>query len=100
MFRLPTFVLGMITGAALLHVATNYHIVRANDGMHLIAKQPARLSETYVDIRSFGVNEWANHAQLASALVQANQQQLVTNSAAGALNEAVHQAIPAWPQSR
>lgn len=100
MFRLPTFFLGMIAGAALLHIATNYHIVRANDGIHFVAKQPPRLAETYVDIRSYGVNDWASHAQLASALVQANQQQLLTNSATGAITDAVHQAIPAWPKDR
>jgi hypothetical protein len=98
MSKISSFFLGMATGAALLHGATLYHVVRASDGFHFIAKQPARLSETYVDIRAFTLTDWAAHPQLASALVQANQQQLLGESAAGALQESVNQVLPAWPQ--
>jgi hypothetical protein len=98
MKRISSFLLGMATGAMLLHAATLYHIVRASDGVHFIAKQPARLSETYIDIRSFKITDWAEHPQLASALVQANQQQLIGESAAGAIQESVNQALPAWPK--
>ena len=87
MSRLSSFLLGMVAGAGLLQGATTYHVVRADDGFHLVAKQPARLSETYVDIRAFTMTDWAGHPQLASALVQANQQQLLGDSAAGALQE-------------
>lgn len=98
MKRISTFLLGMATGAILMHGATLYHVVRASDGVHLVAKQPARLSETYVDVRTFSRSDWASHPQLATALVQANQQQLILDSAAGAVQEAVNQALPAWPK--
>jgi hypothetical protein len=96
--RLSSFLLGMATGAMLLHGATTYHVVRAADGMHLVPKQPPRLSETYVDIRTFTLNDWAGHPQLASALVQANQQQLLGDSAASAIQDKVNQVLPAWPK--
>jgi hypothetical protein len=92
MSRLHTFFLGVVTGAVLLHAATTYHLVRAADGIHFIPKQPPRLSETYVDIRSFTINDWASHTQLASALVQANQQQLLSNLATGAFQQTNSQA--------
>lgn len=101
MSRLSTFLMGMATGAALLHGATMYHVVRASDGFHFVAKQPARLSETYVDIRSFTMSDWAGHPQLASALVQANQQQLLGDSAASSIQDSANQlmpALPAWPK--
>jgi len=98
MKRISSFLLGMATGAILLHGATLYHVVRASDGVHLVAKQPARLGESYVDIRSFSMSEWASHPQLATALVQANQQHLIGESAAGAMREAVNQAVPSWPR--
>ena len=60
----------------------NYHVVRSSDGFHLIAKSPPRLSETFVDIRAFSVADWTGHPQLASALVQANKQHLLGDSAA------------------
>lgn len=99
MSRLHTFFLGMFTGAALLHAATTYHLVRAADGIHFIPKQPPRLAETYVDIRGFTMNDWAGHTQLASALVQANQQQLLNNSATGAIQQTINQALPEWPKN-
>jgi hypothetical protein len=98
MSRIWTFLLGMATGAILIHAATLYHVVRASDGIHLIAKQPARLAETYVDIRSFSADEWVGHPQLASAIVQANQQQLLGDSAATQVRNAVNEALPAWPK--
>lgn len=94
MSRLSTFLLGMVAGAGLLQAATNYHVVRASDGFHVIAKQPARLSETYVDIRRFTMSDWANRPQLATALVQANQQQLLGEAVAGTAQERVHQLLP------
>jgi hypothetical protein len=98
MSRLSSFALGMVVGAGLLHGATTYHLVRATDGFHLIAKQPPRLSETYVDIRAFTMTDWAGHPQLATALVQANQQQLLGGSAAAALQDQAKQLLPDWPK--
>lgn len=98
MSRVSTFVMGMVAGAVLMYGATLYHVVRAADGIHLVQKQPPRLSETYVDIRAFTMSDWAGHPQLASALVQGNQQQLLGESAAGSLREAVNQNLPAWPK--
>lgn len=98
MKRISSFLLGMATGAILLHGATLYHVVQASDGIHLVAKQPARLSETYVDVRSFSAGDWTGHPQLATALVQANLQHLIVDSSAGAVREAVNQVLPAWPK--
>jgi len=88
----------MVAGAGLLQGATTYHIVRASDGFHLIAKQPPRVSESYIDIRAFTMTDWAAHPQLASALVQANQEQLLGESAAGALQDKAKQLLPGWPK--
>ena len=86
----------MIAGAALLQGVTMYHIVRASDGVHFVAKQPPRLGETFVDIRSFTMTDWAARPQLASALVQANQQQLLADSTVTSLQEKAKQLLPDW----
>jgi len=99
MSRLSTFLFGMVAGAVLLHGATTYHVVRASDGFHLIAKQPARLSETYVDIRAFTMSDWAARPQLATALVQADQQHLVGGSIVDAAQEKVQELLPEWPKN-
>lgn len=98
MSRLSSFLLGMVAGAGLLQGATTYHVVRASDGFHFVAKQPARLSETYVDIRAYTINDWAAHPQLATALVQANQQHLVGDPAITSLQEQAQQLLPEWPK--
>ena len=98
MSRLASFFLGVLAGATLLHAAMNYHVIRAGDGFHMVAKQPARLSEAYVDIRDFSVADWPSHPQLASAIVQADKQYLIGGSAAGTVQETVNQLLPTWPQ--
>jgi hypothetical protein len=94
MRRISTFLMGMATGAMLLHGVTMYHVVRAADGVHLIPKQPPRLAESYVDIRTFSMNDWADHAQLASAMVQAGQQQLLGDAAMGSVRDTVGAMLP------
>jgi hypothetical protein len=95
MSRISSFLMGMVAGAAVLHAATSYHVVRASDGFHMIAKHPARLSETYVDVRKFTMADWANRPQLASALVQANQAHLLGDSTASAIQSGANQLLPA-----
>jgi hypothetical protein len=94
MSRLWSFLLGAVVGAVLLHVAMSYHIVRAGDGYYVIAKSPARLAQSYVDIRGFGFAEWSGHPQLASALVQSNKQHLLGDSAVSSLQQSVNNLLP------
>src|SRR5215204_5193946 len=96
--RLTSFLFGMVAGAGLLQGVTSYHMVRASDGFHVIAKQPPRLGETYVDIRTFSMADWAARPQLASALVQANQQQLLGDSISTSLQDKAKQLLPNWPK--
>lgn len=97
MSRLPSFLVGMAIGAMLLYGAMQYHLVRARDGFHLVAKDPPRLSEAYVDVRGFGLSDWSSHAQLSAELVRADKQYLMKDSALGALQESAGEALPSWP---
>ena len=95
--RLFSFLLGVAAGAMLCYGATNYHLVRAQDGFHLVHKQRAQLAEAYVDVRAFGVSDWANHAELAAALVAENKQNVMDGAAANTLQGGLDQ-LPSWPQ--
>jgi len=97
MSRLPSFLFGVVIGAAMLHVAMSYHLVRTRDGIELVAKRPARLSEAYVDIRTFSMSDWAGHPQLAAALVQANKPHLLGDAATQSFSKAREQLVPNWP---
>jgi len=81
MRSLSSFIVGMIVGALVLFVSLRYHVVRANDGVHLIPKSSARLTEPYVDIREFTVEDWDAHKALAMAIVQADKAYLMQDSA-------------------
>lgn len=94
MSRIWSFLLGVLVGAVLLHVAMNYHFVRSNDGFHLVAKRPARLSESFIDIRGYSMADWTAHPQLASALVQSNKQHLLGESAADTIHQSLNQLLP------
>ncbi len=93
MRRLMTFIFGMVTGGVLLYGALNYHIIRANDGFHLVPKTGTRLAGTYVDIREMTVADLANHADILDALIRANKQQLLKNTATGALQNGLDRLL-------
>lgn len=89
MRRLWTFVSGIIVGGVMIFSAMNYHIVRANDGYHVVPKIDAQLGLTYVDIREFTVADWAKNSELAAALMNANQRNLVDNAIQDSLGNSV-----------
>ncbi len=91
MKRLMTFLCGMIVGAVLLFGALQYHVIRANDGLHLVPKLNAKLAATYVDIRSFTLADWAQNPDLAAALINDDQHELVEEAASDALSKGLDQ---------
>lgn len=95
--RIFSFLLGVAAGVMLCFGATNYHVVRAQDGFHLVHKQRARLAEAYVDVRKFGVGDWSSHSELAAALVADNKQSIMTDAAANSVQDGLSQ-LPNWNQ--
>jgi hypothetical protein len=94
--RILSFPMGVAAGAMLCFGTTNYHLVRADDGFHLIHKQRARLGEAYVDVREFGVGDWSSHTELAAALVAGNKQYVVEGAVAKSLQGGLSR-LPIWP---
>jgi hypothetical protein len=93
MRRLGTFLFGMVVGAALLYGLLQYHIVNADDGLHLVPKVNSQLAGTYVDVRNFGVAEWAQHADLALALEKAGRRDLLRAAADDALQRGLDRLL-------
>jgi hypothetical protein len=85
MKRLSTFIFGMVAGGLLIYGALNYHLLKADDGLHLVPKVDASLACTYADIRTFGPGDWATHPEIAMALFKANRTDLLESAAPGAL---------------
>ncbi len=61
----------------MLFGASNYHIVRARDGLYCVPKQRAQLGQAYVDTRHFGPNDWAANPDLTAALTADNKQHVM-----------------------
>jgi hypothetical protein len=75
------FIFGMICGAALLYVAMHFHVVRGQEGVVLVPKISNNLSDIYVDVREFDLQQWKNHKPLAAAIMQSSQSHLLEDSA-------------------
>ncbi len=92
MRRLMTFFLGMVTGGVLLYGAQNYHVIRAQDGVHFVEKIDSKLAATYVDIRGFTFADWSQHTEIAAALVRAEKSELMQNAA----SDVLQQSLDTW----
>jgi hypothetical protein len=84
-FSMRNFIGGCVVGALALYAALSFHVVRAEDGHHVIAKTTLALHDTYVDIRPFGVNEWKDHLELVEAMRKAGKKDLVKGAAENAV---------------
>ncbi len=90
--RLSSFFAGVLTGGVILYFAMNYHIIHARDGWHLVPKAAAQLTNTFVDIRDYKISDWAQHADIAAALVNANRRDLIDS----AVNDTFQSGVDRW----
>jgi hypothetical protein len=93
MGRLGSFVFGVVVGAGLVFGSLKYHAVRAVDGVHVVPKISASFEDAYVDIRQFGPTDWDHHRTLAAALVKADKEGLIVDSATESLRTSLRSAL-------
>lgn len=79
MNRLGSFLLGVAMGAVGVALAMHYHLVRADDGMHLVPKLSRGFQEPYVDIRDFSPADWRDHSHVAAAILRAEKGHLLSD---------------------
>lgn len=80
MGKFYAFLLGALVGFGIYHVANGQHLVRADNGWHLIAKTSPGLGRVYIDIREFTADDWQENQALANALTQSGNQALLDQS--------------------
>jgi Fe-S cluster biosynthesis and repair protein YggX len=95
MKRLVWLAIGMVLGGLLVTGSLKYHVLRTKDGMTLVPKREISFEDAYVDIRQFGVTEWAKHQNLMLAVVENKQTDLLENSA----RETVERKLGEWISS-
>ena len=93
MGRIGNFLLGFLIGGATVYASLHYHVVRADDGMHMVPKLTSTFAETYVDVRGFGFDEWNQHRTLALALAQSDKGYLVEGIAVDALDQSMRDLL-------
>ena len=93
MHRLSSFLSGLVLGAAGLYWAMTFHVVRADDGVHVVPKVTRGLSDAYVDIRSFAAPDWYQHRGLSAAVVNAKKEYLIGDSSLNGLRQTAHNAL-------
>ncbi len=88
MNRLGTFLLGLVLGIAATFIGLRYHVVRANDTIHLIPRQGgSQLDDLYVDIREFDLKAWNQHRSLAIDLIAAKKEHLIGDTTKNSLSK-------------
>jgi hypothetical protein len=77
MRQLWYFVWGGVIGAGIMWASMNYHVVRRDGGMTVVPKFHAQLSDTYLDIRGWGITEWTEHPDFVVACKKHDRMDLI-----------------------
>ncbi len=93
MGKIGTFFFGVLIGGVSVWWMLHFHVVRAADGLHVVPKVTSAFAGAYVDIRSFGINEWAEHRELAFAISRANKGELLQGAPLQSFQNVVNQAF-------
>jgi len=86
MGRIGTFFVGAAIGGLAIYGSLQYHLVRADDGMHLVGKTEVTFKDFYVDVREFGPSDWIERPALAMAIMRSGKRELIHGSAVDAVN--------------
>jgi hypothetical protein len=87
MRKLLLFLFGMIVGGGLMWFAFRHHLVYAKDGLTVVSKRQASLSELYVDIRNWKPADWQAHPQLVYSLIASGRNDLINAPSSDLLRE-------------
>lgn len=87
------FFMGVVLGAVLMYTAMHYHLVRGQNGVFLVAKVTSELSDIYVDIRGFTLDDWKRHKPLAAAIIKSDRSELLDDATLTGFRESVHSVV-------
>ncbi len=84
------FIFGIGLGVLGCLATMNFHVVRAQDGFHLVQKQHARLGQAYVDTRQFSDTDWTQNPELVASIRADSGQGLVNETSPGFFQQGVN----------
>ncbi|MBX3425250.1 MAG: hypothetical protein KF688_06180 [Pirellulales bacterium] len=100
MRRISTFLIGVVVGIVLLWGAMHFHLIRSQQGFHLVAKRSATLADAYVDARSFGPADWLQRPAVAEAVLRSNNDALIDALMGDAVQNGLDKLLPPAPPKR
>ena len=80
---LTLLLFGVALGGGATVAAFRYHVVRADDGWHVVNSGTPMPSDVYADVRGWSASDWSAHPKLAAALVEAGRGAAILRTAAG-----------------
>ena len=79
------FLTGIVVGIVLTLGAQKYHVLRTSQGVELVPKLVTGFGETYLDVRDYTPDDWAQHKQVVAAVVHAGKEHILGESASRSL---------------
>lgn len=95
MGKFYAFLLGIVAGFGLYHLASTRHLIRTDEGLYWTPKVSQSLEDTYADIRGYGPEDWAKHPALAAAIAKSGNDELMGQAAEGTLVNVLDRVLPA-----
>ncbi|MCA9049971.1 MAG: hypothetical protein KDA89_14645 [Planctomycetaceae bacterium] len=84
------FAVGSLLGSGIMFVALQYHVVQSHEGFRIVPRTPQHaLGLAYADVRHWDAEKWADRPELTRALVAHGSTDLIAESVAGSITEAV-----------
>jgi hypothetical protein len=87
---LGSFACGAVLGGGLVFGSLSYHVLRTDDGVQVVPKLSPTFVDTYLDVRTFGISDWARHKPLAAAIVHAKKENIFKGPAADTVSDGVN----------
>ena len=97
MKRITYLLAGMILGGLVVATSLKYHVLRTNDGFTLVPKLSNSFESAYVDVREFGLTDWAKHQALTAAIIQSKKEHILQSSAQQSAQRQMNEWISGAP---
>ena len=88
------FIAGFIVGAGTILFTMHFHVVRSEEGFHVVEKVTPSMADIFVDIRGWDGAAWRDHAALVASLTKAERTDLLKQAAGRTISNAIDGLLP------
>lgn len=85
MRSISSLLLGAVIGGVVTWGAFTHHVLRTDKGLTYLTKRNVTLTEAYVDVRGWGVAEWAKHPDLMFSVTQQGRTDVMSQPSASTI---------------